>query len=312
MIKVLIKIFAITFISCTTKNIEREKKENIDIPFYLHHQCLSLNACLNSSIYGEFALDNGMGISLLDSAFFYSNFDLSNYKLVDSTSYYYFQHQEYIGEITVKIGNYYFTLTNFLVKNCNKLGIPDLNGIIGINAFLDKITSINFDSQTISFFDTLPSTINYNRIPLLPSKNKMIKTSKFIEVALFDTVGKKISGHLQFDLGCNGVDLLVKKSFARLLRKTIYSNNKEAILATVQKANTKFWKLETAHIGKFYLTDIQLATTCILLKGGTEIDAMSLYDEGDGYVGFNLLKRFNIIIDYKNNFLYVKPSKFYK
>ena len=171
--------------------------------------------------------------------------------------------------------------------------------------------AIDFDKQVITFPDSIAVDSTYHRFALLPpyGEIKFAPNAKFVKMTGFGKrLGEKVSGHLQFDLGCIGTDLLVKHTFIARLKATEESNKGKAILTTIQKSYTKSWLIDSLRIGNISLNNITATTTYVDYKNDPGGDPLLLFKEGDGYIGLNLLKRFNIISDYKSNTLYLKPN----
>jgi hypothetical protein len=298
-------------ISCSQNTSKQETKiedNNSCIPFDLKHNCISLRVSVCDSINGDFAIDNGNSFTFFDSVFFYSHFDTSQFHIIKDKDLSFFGFQSYKGEIPIAIGKHKFTVKEFRVCNCAKLGIPNLNGIIGEEPFLNKVTTIDFDKQTISFLDSSHIPFDCIQVPMLQPKGKQVASNqKFIEIELFKNDNSITKGYVEFDLGCIGTDLQVKHSVVKSLRKR-ESITGESLLTTVQKTQTKFWKIDSIFIGKQCVKNIIATTSHVSVKNETNVDPMVMFTEGDGYLGLNFFRRFNLIADYKKNILYLKPN----
>jgi len=280
-----------------------------NIKFDLSHNFIEVNAIMQDTIQGNFAIDNGMGYTNVDSAFFYSRFDTTKFvfkeELLEGMGI-----KEYEGPLSIKIGVYSYTITHFIVRNCKNLGPQNINGIIGAELFFKKIVAIDFDKQVITFHDSISVDSTYHRFALLPpyGEIKFAPNAKFVKMIGFGRrSGGKVSGHLQFDLGCIGTDLLVKHTFIAKMKATEKLGGK-ALINTIQKSYTKSWLIDSLRIGNISLNNITATTSYVDYKNEPKSDPLLLFKEGDGYIGLNLLKRFNIISDYKNNTLYLKPN----
>jgi hypothetical protein len=304
-------VFTLTFfMGCAQNTIpEIVKNKTQNIKFDLSHNFIEVKAIMQDTIQGNFAIDNGMGYTNVDSAFFYSRFDTTKFtfkkELLEGMGI-----KEYEGPLSIKIGDYSYTITHFIVQNCKNLGPQNINGIIGEELFLKKIVAIDFDRQMITFPDSICVDSTYHRFALLPpyGEIKFAPNAKFGKMIGFGKrSGKKVSGHLQFDLGCIGTDLLVKHTFIAKFKATEKLGGR-ALINTIQKSYTKSWLIDSMRIGNICLNNITATTTYVDYKNEPKGDPLVLFKEGDGYVGLNLLKRFNIISDYQNNTLYLKPN----
>lgn len=307
--KVKLIIILILIISCN-QNHGKETPKSLaqSINFDLSQKFIKIKAILSDTIKGEFAIDNGMGITIIDSAFFYTKFDTTKFEYNGNVMGIL---KEYKGNISITIEDYKYTLNRFIIQNCNKIGATKVNGIIGSELFLNKIIYIDFDQQLITFSDSVIIDTQYTKINLFPpyfTVKNTVSNAKFIKITGYSKIlGKQVSGHLQFDLGCQGTDLLVKNSFIKQLKAIRRQQIKNTIVSGIQKANVACWILDSIKIGNYNIKDINVNTT--FLKDEPNIDAMFMFREGDGYLGLDLMKRFNLITDYKNNVLYIKPNK---
>lgn len=309
--KVKLIMILIFIISCTQNHGKETTKSHVQSTnFDLSQKFIKIKAVLSDTIKGEFAIDNGMGITTIDSAFFYTKFDTTKYEFKGDVLGIL---KEYKGNISFSIDNYKYTIDHFIVRNCNEIGASNVNGIIGSELFLDKIIYIDFDQQLITFSDSVIIDSQYIIVNLFPpyfTIKNTVSNAKFIKIKGYSKIlGKQVSGHLQFDLGCQGTDLLVKNSFIKQLKAVRRQQIKNTIVSGIQKANVACWILDSIKIGNYNIKDINANTA--FLKDEPNVDAMFMFREGDGYLGLDLMKRFNLITDYKNNVLYIKPNKYF-
>lgn len=305
-------IFPLSLFMISAQNVVPEITENKtqNIKFDLSQNFIQVKAIMQDTIQGNFAIDNGMSYTNIDSAFFYSKFDTTKFtfkkELLEGMGI-----KEYEGPLSIKIGDYSYTITHFYVQNCKNLGPQNINGIIGAELFFKKTVAIDFDKQVITFPDSISVDSTYQRFTMLPpyGEIKFAPNAKFIKMTGFGKrAGEKVSGHLQFDLGCIGTDLMVKHTFIDKLKATEKPGG-NALINTIQKSYTKSWLIDSMRIGNISLNNITATTSYVDYKNEPKGDPLVLFKEGDGYIGLNLLKRFNIISDYKNNTLYLKPNE---
>ncbi|MDR0620153.1 MAG: hypothetical protein LBG17_09680 [Bacteroidales bacterium] len=301
--------------SCKQINISSKLVEN-------RFNALVVTAKVNNSIPADFMLDSGLaedednGGITVDSAFFYKYIDTTNLIRVKPRIRMYYWYTYYRGDIPISIGDHTFYVHNIKVRNQSKKyeNNNNIKGIICHNAFVNKITIVNFDKNTISFSDTLPDVANYIAIPLYPPKQ--IKNSnfneKYIEIGGFRTAnGKKKKGRFLFDTGNFGTGIVFKYSFA----KDIPVNKDKALMVKSgynKGENEWMWRIDSLSISDSVF--LKRGIVCNRLVKEPIVDYLDMLVGGDGLLGIPFLKRFNFIADYKNNVLYLskEPTTWYK
>ena len=263
---------------------------------------------------------NESGAILMDSAFFYSTMDTTGLVLEKQEEGFSLEFACYTGEMNVKIGE-----MNFLAKEIAifkhqfshfKGGDFVHNAIIG-KLYYDKVLSVDFDENKLAFSDSLIiDTIDYNKITMYPPKltgskddkmNKIKQHEKYIEVGGFiNKQGKSIAGRFLFDTGCKR-PLILKSDFGKKLKKP-----ENYIKWADPKDNNEGmweWKADSLKIGGISISNVQVDQS--VLGSHPHYFWLFMLEGGDGLMGMELLKRFNFMADFKNNILYLKPSKHY-
>lgn len=165
-------------------------------------------------------------------------------------------------------------------------------GIIGNNLFQDKIVELNYDNNIIVLHKTLPAISNdYIKVEM-----QIRDGVPYIPVTI-DNGKIKARNWFMFD---NGYDncLLVDNEFAK-------SNGLYGTMKVVgHRDNSMNGKTETVVAPKLFIGEYELNNVPIDLQN---LNDQQPYDRI--IVGNDLLKRFNVIIDYQNNFIYLKPNK---
>lgn len=118
----------IIIIGCTQNQGKETTKSHIQsTTFDLSQKFIKIKAVLSDTLRGEFAIDNGMEITTIDSAFFYTKFDTTKFEYKGDVLGIL---KEYKGNISINIANYKYTIKHFFVRNCNKIGASNVNGLI--------------------------------------------------------------------------------------------------------------------------------------------------------------------------------------
>jgi hypothetical protein len=316
--KELLLIILVCFtVSCTGNNNQtvNDSISNTDgyVSFFEDpYRFLTVEASVNGSAPNFYALDSGgsSGLISMDSAFFYNNIDTTNltYKK-PRIRMYYFQ-AFYEGNIPVSIGEHTFYVKGIEVRNfdLHHKGSGCI-GFIGEEVFLNKITEINYDEMKIGFFDARSIDSSYTSLPLFPPRkvNPGRENQKYVEINGFkNKQGDKIKGYFLFDTGCTVTALAMKTSFA----KKLFINSKTLKPVTsVGHSGSVYqdvkWNIDSISIGNINLLQVPARKA-----KDPSLDALDALNGGDGLLGVAyLLRRFNIVVDYKNNLLYLKPNK---
>jgi hypothetical protein len=262
------------------------------------YNCITVMASVNNSKAGDFILDTGTttGGIKIDSIFFYNEIDTSNLVRVEPKHILNYWQVFYKGDISISIGTHRFRVKEIEVTNMHYYKYEDYYacGIIGAEAFMNKITVVDFDRKRIAFTDSFPIDSSYTAVPLLPSlvlPSATTENQKFIEMTGFtDNKGRKLKGHFLFDTGNSVTGLMMKGSYAKKL-----------FPQGVNRIRIDHLSMGDVHINKVSVERV---------KEG-EFDRFEALAGGDGLLGMAIIKRFNFIADYKKNILYLKPNKWF-
>lgn len=201
----------------------------------------------------------------------------------------------------IEIKDVSFSLVNF--KSLSEVIGSKLDGIIGYEILRQYVTQIDFDHKKISFYANIQSadTTGYVGIPFEFSKNIMIPRFP-ITVTLAN--GEKFTGKVMFDTG-NAFTLIVSTPFSK------YHDFKSKL------GETSFGQGR----GMSAVTQDQLANINSMSFNGFNFNKMGVRltvndkaEPKDGYLGIlgiPVIKRFNVILDYANKKIYLKPNLAY-
>jgi hypothetical protein len=183
-----------------------------------------------------------------------------------------------------------------VLKSDTYKGFPS-NGLIGYSIFGHYITEFDYDNNTLSLYETDSIEVenSWSVIPLYFKNNKIpwVDASIVIE----DEEPISISTYIDYASG-DPVVLLEKPDQKFVLPK----------------------ETENVHIGRGLSGDIYGKTGYIskLIIGSYELEKVnasfasarvrSKQDNADGSLGTGSLRRFNLIFDYANEKLYIKPN----
>lgn len=187
----------------------------------------------------------------------------------------------------------YFNLSGFVGSQ--------IHGLLGYEFFSNLVVGVNFSDSTITV--TQPK---YFKIPRRSNKVPITIEDKkpYMESNIVFPDGKKVLNKLIIDLGAGhplSLENLIQKS--GLPPKYIAANLGVALNGPITGYISRMNEVE---VGKYKVKGV--------LTSFPDIDyAKRLFSiKRDGNIGIGLLKRFNLIFDYSNSALYIKPNETYR
>jgi hypothetical protein len=174
-------------------------------------------------------------------------------------------------------------------------GKPNADGVIGYNVFDGKVVEIDYDKEIMIIHPELPGKLNaYTSYPL-----KFRRGLSFIELNL-NNGNNTIKGLFDFDTGSSST-LFLNNSFSAHHKlhsslKKIGSDNIKG--SGPNKVKIDYLVIPKLSIGGIELSDIKIDAENSDAETGTPFNI----------VGNDILKRFNIIVDYQNDVVYLKPN----
>lgn len=173
------------------------------------------------------------------------------------------------------------------------------DGMFGWNAFDGKILEINYDKGILVAHSKLPKiNKDYEKFPMELMKEH------FCISAVMEVNGKKYKNRYLFDSGFQKAVMLDTNILSdnglnvgdfKLLKesKVFNSQNEEIPLKTVN--------LNKLHFGKYVLENIPAEINSYNKPAGFKTN----------FLGGEILKRFNMFIDFQKNVVYLKPNKLF-
>jgi gag-polyprotein putative aspartyl protease len=165
-------------------------------------------------------------------------------------------------------------------------------GIIGNNLLQDRVIELNYDNNIIVIHKTLPAiSKDYVKVEM------QIRDGVPYIPVIIDNGNTKAKNWFMFD---NGYDncLLVDNEFANT--NGLYGTMK----VVGHRSNSTNGKTIIVEAPKLFIGNYELKDVPIDLQNPKDKQS---YDRV--IIGNDVLKRFNVIIDYPNNFIYLKTSK---
>lgn len=299
-------LFIITFILLADKTALKAQITQIPFEFKGKHLLIKVQTNLSDTL--NFVFDSGAtGMSIDSLTAERAGISKANRQVVSvagsggAKNYMMALHQN------IKLGNIELKDINMVLINFAPLSASTglkLDGIIGYEILNKYVTQLDFDRKKISFYDHIKSvdTTGYTGIPFEFNKNILIPRFP-ISVTLAN--GETFTGRVMFDTG-NVFSLIVSTPFSKY--HDFNSKLGETTMLTGRGLNAT--------------TQDQQATIKSMSFNGFNFGEMqvrlTINDQAepkDGYLGIlgiEIIKRFNVILDYANQRIYLKPNQSYR
>ena len=209
-----------------------------------------------------------------------------------------------IGGISGQNQDIYIILDNAFQLSA-RMGIP-IHGILGYSIFSNFIISVNYDSKLITF--TKPGSFKYGKkqskyasLPLI-----LNSTKPYINLTIIDNSGNRFPVKLLIDTGASHSIWLDGSSVPGM---KLPEGSKETYLGTGLNGEVFGYlgRIHALEIGESILNDV-----IVSFPDSSSISNAAGLNQRNGSIGSEILKRFNLIIDYPNQKISLKPNSFFK
>lgn len=255
-----------------------------------------LKGKVNNSDSLDFLFDTGAGMSVITSSLIESNKVKVKIDGQQKNS-----GSDGISNVSKSSKNV-LEIGNLIWKDVPMLSI-DYKGfpfdvVLGWVAFEDKIVEINYDKKVLVIHNSLPAIDS----EFSKSEIKYIDGVPYIKGRLI-TNGKETEEWFDFDTGSDGT-LIVGQKFAAasLLNGSLRTiGTSRSIGSTGIEFSQKIVRLPILKLGNFELYQVPISIN--------DKDPQGV--EYNEVIGNKILKRFNTILDFKNNAIYLKPNSLF-
>jgi hypothetical protein len=173
--------------------------------------------------------------------------------------------------------------------------IGEGDGTLGYDVFEDKIIEFNYDKKIMIIHDS-PFKIDKGYVKF--AMQLLGGQVPFLPGTLVNH-DKQYKAHFMFDMGATGC-LFLNQGF--LLKNDLYGTFQITGESQMTGAGAGAIKTTRVLLPGFIFGNYELKQVPIYLESPAE------HDPGTGVLGMDLLKRFNTIIDYQNNLIWLKPN----
>jgi hypothetical protein len=293
-------ILFLLFIGCKPGSFLSEVKHT---PFYYDGH-IYVKAKVNS-VDCILDMDTGAEVLYLDSTFFYKKIDST--LLVDYTiggvGTQKRKTKIYTDIVLYSLANHAKSQLYTPILDLQNLAKHRSDGIFGYHFMENKVICIDFVNRLLHIGESTHSFLleDFQKIPFELKESKII-----IEAVIQFTKDFSYRGKFVVDTGSDNSLNFTSATADSLSLDTIIKNKiqRESIAMGIGKYSSNFsFKIPKAFISKFTIQDL------ISEYSTDNSGALSKSLHYDGIIGNSILKRFDIIIDYKSQNLYLKPNK---
>jgi len=302
-------IISLLFVSScgTSKNDDELGDEAISYPLPAHAIRMIYADYIHvegkvDSVKGIFLIDTGADNLYLDTIFFkegkfrYRN--LMNYKIEGIGNSY----QEIViirDSVNFSFGEKDYKTTFVPVMELKPIGGDFIDGLLGTDFFMNSVLGINYAREYIILSDSieLVDVTGYEKLPL-----EMVGTSIAAQISM-NVNNIPITGKFMLD---------VANPSSSLTSLYAFKNNLGTKITNKERFYTKYGGVGGESAGYEFFAE-SLTISGFNLKNavmGYSTDTAGMLEEGDyiGILGNNILDRFDLIIDFPNLNLYLKPG----
>jgi len=276
------------------------------IPFKLVRNLVVIQLKINNKGYFNFVLDTGVGFMLITEPSLVDSINIINKRTVKISGF--GEGRDFEAYITAPLkveipGLVSHNVTAAILKKdlfslSNYAGIQ-IDGLLGYEFFSRLAVRVNFSDSTIKV--TTPKNMRFfrkgTRIPISIKDGKPYFTTKIVYAD-----GTEKDSKLIIDLGAGHfISKENVKNKTQLQKKSITSNLGMGIKGLITGSLSRIAEVD---LGKYKMKNVIAAFP----DSGTR----SLTVTRDGNLGIALLKKFDIIFDYPDSVIYLKPDVDFK
>jgi len=290
--------------------ISDKSRKRVDIPFELHNNLIIIPVILNDRLPLKFILDTGVRTAILTDKSI-SDFLNLNYsrtrpiygaggkKIIDA----------YIASnVTIELpgvrgnGHALFVLEEDLLQLRNFLGV-DVHGIIGYELFSRFIVEINYARKVLRIHDPkyFRPKKSYQAIPI-----SVEDTKPYFNTVVSIEEGKNFPVKLMIDTGASHAILLFSDTDQRIV---IPSNNLDSYLGRGLSGEIEG---KVARINYFDFGDFEIRKPIALFPDIGSYPDSSNKVQRNGTIGGAVTTRFNIILDFFSEQMFIKKNSKFK
>nr|WP_294943495.1 PDZ domain-containing protein [uncultured Mucilaginibacter sp.] len=280
-------------------------RKNVNIPFRLIRNMVVVKMHINNKGPFNFVLDTGVGLMLMTDPTMVDSINLTQTRTVKITGLGDDGDYEAIVTSPLKLdipGLYSNGVSAAILKKdyfnlSSYVGMP-IHGLVGWDFFNNLAVKINFSDSTLSVCrpKDLKAFRKSQAIPITIEEKK-----PYIETMVTFPDGRRVKNKLVIDLGAGHPLSLENLQKTGGLPKTyIRANLGVALNGPIDGVIARMKEID---LGRYKIKNV------ITSFPNTNAESPSYAVPRDGNMGIGILKKFNVIFDYTNGLLYLKPNQ---
>ncbi len=274
---------------------QTDKNENDTIPFLLgQDNGIHIKGKINSSEDLDFLFDTGAGGNVITSSLINTKVKLK----IDGSS----ENSGSDGKSIVQTSsNNIMEIGNLVWKTLSLLSIDYKNfpfdAVLSWSSFENKCIEIDYEkNRLIIHSNPIENLVEYSK-----SEMKLIGGIPYIKCKLIIN-DKEYETWYDFDTGSNGT-LSITQKFAS--ENSLNNTMKNIGTAKTKGSTGTEFKQNKVLLPKLIIGGFEMYQVPIFVSENDPENGQECNEN----IGNNILKRFNTILDFKNNFIYLKPNR---
>lgn len=312
MIRITTYIVLWSFFSCASFNGFSKNRRVGNIPFELNGGFIIMKASINGSPPLHFILDSGLRNTIITELFPEDSVSLN----FMNTSYLkglgtgkellvYTSNSNSIGfSKEINFNQKVILAIEKDIFNLSKIIGEKINGILSLTIFSDYVIDINYSRKRIYLYERIGYVPpkKYKKIPIVIDKGKF-----YMQLSVDDSVsGKEQEVKMLFDTGAEVTAWFqtIHEASVQIPPKRVYAYVGEGLNGEI---SGYIARLNAISIGEYIIRKPIVAFP-------DSIAIADVFGETyrDGTIGGQLLKRFNIIVNYVDTAMYIKKNHYFR
>jgi hypothetical protein len=306
------KITLITFFFLLFTNIfaERKPKRVESIPFEMVGSYVVVRVKINDSSPLNLILDTGIRNTMIteleqDDRITLNYSDVKDLMGLGGGNHLEAYSSNYntlkIGKLKIPNKTVYVLQNN--IFNLSKHTGTKINGLIGVDFFLDYTIEIDYSGRRIRFYEPTPfdAPKGYSVLPITIESQKM-----FVDLSVLEADSTRKSVKMLIDTGAE-----LNAWFQTITKESVHLPSKW-IPGTIGEGLNGIITGKYAHIPEIWFSNFKLKNPIVSFPDSATIKGIILDSKRDGTIGSQLLNRFNLFIDFTQKKFYFHPNENFK
>lgn len=268
------------------------------IPFTLESNCIFIYCKVNETDSVRFLFDTGANSSVI-------NTDSSKKLLLTIDGQSVNQGSNGVNEVKTSSNNelsFGGIVKNRVPLSLIPFGTNDFDGVFGTNLMNQHLIEIDYDKRVLKFYE--PSAFKMDLSTYEKLKIHFVEDSYPAITCSIVVNGKKYTGLFGLDSGANDA-LTIASPYEK--KHQLKKQTKQIAAATFRGSDGSVYEMPVVLAPELQLGRKSFYVIPMNLSGASEgIDAT---ENMAGFFGNNFLKRFNILLDLPNGYIYLKPNE---